>query len=238
MSGSHLEPMPLSQRLLDANRDAWDAMQAHRFVQDIEADRLPAEVFERYLVFEHRFVETAVLIFGHAMLKAPGIAQRRWLIGVLHALSTEQLSAFDRFFAALGVVPAAADEMLPAAVQAFDHGMLEMAEEGGYCDVLAVMLAAEWMYATWCSRAHAAPISSPELRRWVALHAEPGFLDQAAWLRAELDACAMDEDGVARLSARFRRALELEIAFHDAAYDAAWPVRRRTFVGEADRACA
>ena len=216
----------LAQRLLDANRDVWDAMQAHRFVRDIEADRLPAEVFERYLVFEHRFVETAILIFGHAMLKAPAIAQRHRLIRVLHALSTEQLPAFAGFFAALGIVPAGVAEVLPTAVRAFDRGMLQMAGEGGYCDVVAIMLAAEWMYATWCGRAYAVPITPPELRRWVALHAEPGFLDQVAWLRAEIDACAVDEDGAARLSARFRRALELEAAFHDAAYDASWPVRR------------
>ena len=220
MSGS------LSQRLLDANRDVWDTMQAHRFVRDIEADRLPTAVFERYLVFEHRFVETAILIFGHAMLKAPGIVQRHRLILMLHALSTEQLPAFASFFAALGVAPADVDEALPKAVQAFDRGMLRMAEEGDYCDVAAIMLAAEWMYATWCGRARAAPISSPELRRWVALHAEPGFLDQVAWLRAAVDSCAADENGAAQLSDRFRRALELEIAFHEAAYDAAWPVRR------------
>ena len=220
MSGS------LSQRLLDDNRDVWDAMQAHGFVRDIEADRLPAAVFERYLVFEHRFVETAILIFGHAMLKAPGIAQRHRLIGVLHALSTEQLALFDRVFAALGIAPAAPGQALPTAVGAFDQGMLRMAEEGSYCDVVAIMLAAEWMYATWCARADAAPISSPEMRRWVALHAEPGFLGQVAWLRAEIDACVVDADATARLSAGFRRALELEIAFHGAAYDASWPVRR------------
>ena len=227
----------LSLRLLDANRDVWETMQAHRFVQDIEADRLPAAVFERYLVFEHRFVETAILIFGHALLKAPGTAQRYHLVDVLHALSTEQLPAFKSFFAALGVAPAGADEALPTAVQAFDRGMLRMAENGGYCDVVAIMLAAEWMYATWCGRVHAAPITSPELRRWVALHTEPGFHDQVAWLRAEMDACVVDEADAARLPATFRRVLELEIAFHEAAY-ASWPVRRRTFVDKAGDAHA
>ncbi len=217
----------LSQRLLSANQDVWDAMQAHRFVRDVEADRLPAEAFARYLTFERRFVETAILIFGHALVKAPGADQRRRLIGVLHALSTEQLPAFDRFFGALGIAPAGADAALPMAVREFDRGMLAMAEEGAYADVIAIMLAAEWMYATWCGRAKArdAPIASPELRRWVALHAESGFLGQVAWLRAEIDACAGSD--VARLSARFGRALELEIAFHEAAYDDAWPVRSR-----------
>lgn len=212
----------VSQRLLAANRDVWEAMQAHRFVCDIEQDRLPDDVFARYLVFEHRFVETAILIFGHAMMKAPGIAQRRWLIGVLHALSTAQLTSFEAAFAALGVRAAPPGAALPPAVVAFDRGMLRMAEDGDFDAVLTIMLAAEWMYATWCGRAADRPISSPELRRWVMLHAAPDFLAQAAWLRAQIDATIPDAAAFARMSALFRRALELEIGFHDAAYDTSW----------------
>jgi thiaminase (transcriptional activator TenA) len=219
MSGS------LSERLVRANRDVWDAMQEHQFVQDVESDRMTTAVFERYLVFEHRFVETAVLIVGQAMLKAPGTEQRHRWIAVLHALSNEQLPAFAEFFASLGIEPAGT-AALPASVEAFDRGMLSMAQSGDYADALAIMLAAEWMYATWCSRARTAAITIPELQRWVALHAEPGFLDQVAWLRAEIDALPAGDAHFDRLSARFRRALALEIAFHDAPYEP-WPVRRR-----------
>jgi thiaminase/transcriptional activator TenA len=38
------------------NADVWEAMQQHRFVSDIIADRLAPDVFRRYLVFEHGFV--------------------------------------------------------------------------------------------------------------------------------------------------------------------------------------
>ncbi len=82
------------------------------------------------------------------------------------------------------------------------------------------MLAAEWMYATLCGRANAAAISSIELQRWEALPATPEFLDQAAWLRAEVDTAPSDQRE--RLSALFRRALLLEIAFHEAPYDTGW----------------
>jgi hypothetical protein len=58
------------------NADVWEAMQQHRFVSDIIADRLAPDVFRRYLVFEHGFVEAAILIFGHAMLKAPACGCR------------------------------------------------------------------------------------------------------------------------------------------------------------------
>jgi thiaminase/transcriptional activator TenA len=47
-------------------------MQTHRFVQDIEADALPREVLGRYVVSENNSVETAILIVGDALPKAPG----------------------------------------------------------------------------------------------------------------------------------------------------------------------
>ncbi len=204
--------------LLAAARDEWEAMQAHRFVTDIEADRLPAAVFRRYLCFERDFVETALLIFGHALVKAPGLAERRWLAGVLHALADEQLAYFD---AVLGPAEAElAPVGSPPAVTAFREGMLAIAIEGTYAEIIAAMLAAEWMYATWCVRAAAGRLSDPALRRWVGLHAEPAFLAQVAWLKAQIDALAAGMDTEARDRARacFRLALTLEIGFHASAY--------------------
>ena len=208
-------------RLQKENKEVWDAMQQHRFVADILADRLDPDVFRRYLVFEQGFVETAILIFGHAMLKAPAFAQRRRLISVLHSLAEDQLTYFAGVFRALDMSPALAADLAPAAVQRFDGGMLAIAKSGSYADILAIMLAAEWMYGTWCLRAANVEIAGAELRRWVALHAERGFLDQIDWMIDEInrEATALDDAGRDRLSALFREALQLEIAFHDAAYE-------------------
>ncbi len=209
------------------NAEPWEAMQAHRFVRDIIGGHLDPQVFRRYLIFEHGFVETAILIFGHAMLKAPGFAQRRRLIAVLHALAEEQLGYFAQVFAALGLAPSQAGRPFPDAVRRFDGGMLKIAESGAYAEILAIMLAAEWMYASWCLRAAEAEGGEEELRRWVSLHAEPPFLDGVAWLMREIDreAAALDEAGRRRLSDLFGDALRLEIAFHAAAYED-WPIPR------------
>lgn len=211
----------LSERLRDANRDAWAAMQRHRFVCEIEADALPADVFHRYLRYEHRFVAISILIFGHALLQAPDMAARRFLCGVLHGLGGEQLDYFDRVFASLGLVPHGPEEKLPDAVVALDRGMLTVAERGAYLDTLTIMLAAEWMYATWCGRAHRRQPSYPPLADWVRLHAEPAFLAQADWLRAQIDAAAAQVDATTfkHLVDLFDQTLRLEIDFHAAAYE-------------------
>ena len=213
----------LSHRLRAANLALWDHMQAHRFVRDIEADSLPREVFARYVVHERAFVETAILIFGHAMLKAPDFTARRRLCGVLHGLSGEQLDYFDRVFASLGTALPDPTMRPPQSVTAFDRYMLDVAETGSYLDILAVMLAAEWMYATWCKRACQRPISDPDIADWVRLHAAPEFLAQADWLRNNVDAAGTGVDATMfqHLSELFGTTLRLEIDFHTAPYEVA-----------------
>lgn len=213
--------IPLSDQILADNQDVWEAMQAHRFVRDIEEDRLDPAVFRRYLAYENAFVETAILIFGYAMVKAPGLDEQRWLIGVLKALSEEQIAYFRRAFDELGMPPAEwRDITMPGPVASFRDGMLAIAAHGPYVDGIAAMFAAEWMYWTWCRRAAARTISDPVLRRWVDLHAHEDFADQARWLRRQIDAAGaeMGERSRRHLSGIFRRALELEIDFHTAAY--------------------
>ncbi len=212
--------VPFHETLRCRASGPWEMMQAHRFVRDIEADRLPRAVFLRYLSFERAFVETALLVFGHALLKAPDLTRRCVLIGVLHGLAEEQLPYFQGAFRKLNATPLP-DADFPSAVSRFRDGVLAIAEQEAYEAILAAMLGAEWMYATWCSRSVHRPISDAELRRWVALHTEERFLRGVGWLKSELDAAApkLDRAAVARASECFRRTLELEIDFHSAAYE-------------------
>lgn len=209
----------LSARMLRDNAVVFKAMVGHRFVADIRDGTLPAAAFDRYLVYEGAFVETAISIFALAVAKADTIAQRRWLIGVLDALANEQIAYFERTFAARGIDPAAFDADAPA-VADFKDGMLGIAREGGFLDIVAAMFAAEWMYWTWSSRIDPGTIADPLLREWVALHRADTFAAQARWLRDQLDAAGagLDEVEKARLSRIFGRVQDLEIAFHDAPY--------------------
>ena len=209
----------LSGRILRDNEAVFEAMVNHRFTTDIENGRLPAEVFDRYLVYEGAFVDTAISIFALATARAATIGQKRWLIGVLDALANRQIAYFEHTLAARGIEPGRFDLAEPR-VEAFRAGMRDIAEKGSFLDIAVAMFAAEWMYWTWSRRVAAAPIADPLVREWVAMHADDAFAAQAQWLRDEIDAAdaVLDETERARLSRVFGRAQELEIAFHDAAY--------------------
>lgn len=209
----------LSEQILRENKVVFDAMVGHRFVEDIKADRMPKEVFERYLVFEGAFVDTAISIFALAASKAGTIAQKRWLIGVLDVLANQQIAYFEKTFAERGLDPVVVDTSIPE-VAAFRDGMLAISRDGGYLDTVAAMFAAEWMYWTWSIEAARHPMSDPLLKEWVDLHAHEDFAAQALWLKAELDVAGegMSPEERSRLSGIFGHAQALEITFHDAPY--------------------
>lgn len=209
----------LTEQILRENAKVLDAMLGHRFIEDIKANRLDRHVFERYLVFEGAFVDTAISIFAFAVAKADTIAQKRWLIAALDALANQQIAYFEKTFAARGIDPRDFNLSVPE-VAAFREGMLAIARDGGFLDTVSAMFAAEWMYWTWSKEAATLEISDPLLKEWIELHAHPDFAAQALWLKAELDQAGhqMSETERSRLSSIFGQAQALEIDFHDAPY--------------------
>lgn len=210
---------PLSDRMLTEEAASFEAMLGHPFVRDLAADRLPDRAFDRYLLIEGAFVETAIAIFGYAVAKATDLGDRRKLIGTLEALAHGQMDYFAEAMARRGLVPDPALQADPRVV-AFRDGMLAIARDGSLARILTAMFAAEWMYWTWCHAHRDAPLRDPMRRDWIALHAAADFSRQAHWLRARVDALGRDLVPAAQddLVALFGHVQRLEIAFHDVAW--------------------
>lgn len=210
--------------LKEGAADQWRRMQEHRFVVAVEEDRLPDEVLRRYLINEYAFVETAISIFGYALVRAPDMRARRELSRMISALVNDQVPYFSNAFAVLGMAESEwRGASLPPKASMLRDGMLGYAAHGSFGEVMTAMLAAEWTYHTWCSRAERRAISNPALKDWVRLHVEPAFATQAAWLRTIVDevCAAAGEEQRKRFADVFATALELEIHFHDAPFEAA-----------------
>jgi thiaminase/transcriptional activator TenA len=203
------------------NQAVWQTMVAHRFCREMAADELPQAAFLRYLRFEHAFVRAAISIFAYALAKAPTAGDQDHLVRVLNALAGEQEDYFRRAFTRLGVDPEPLSlAVLPKAARALHDGVLAIAERGSFAEILSAMLAAEWMYLTWCEQAHA---ESPRLEAaadWIRLHVEPGFRGQVAWLQQRLEQLgpSLSPTLQDRCAEHFGRVLALEIAFHEAPY--------------------
>jgi thiaminase (transcriptional activator TenA) len=212
-----------SEQMRDKARGTWDAILGHRFFREVATDAIDDRVFARYLRIEYGFVDTAARVLGYAVAKAPAFQERRRLGHGLYGLVTDQEQFFIDAFARMGAPVNERTGLEPQGLALPLHALfLEVAETEGYEEILACVLAAEWMYLTWCSAANRSPSSRHYVRDWTALHAGGAFADHVAWVRSEIDdrGPALAASRQARLAALFEQALEAEIAFHDAAYAA------------------
>ncbi len=201
---------------------AWTDATEHRFVEELAAGTVAEDVFRRYLVQDYAFVTTLADLVGHAAGEAPSVEGKRELAGFLRTLTDEEDDYFERSFDALSVPEA--DRTSPsktATTEAFEDLLARGAHEGGYAESLSALLAVEWVYCTWgVASAHASP-DRFYLTEWVDLHSVPAFESFVAWLRTELDreGPTLSPRREERVARHFRRAVDLEVAFFDAAYE-------------------
>lgn len=206
--------MRTAEALRNRHATALNGFLQHDFFAKVADGSLDSSARNRYFVYEHRFVEQAVVVLGHVLTKAPTTAARKHIVDMLHGLVTEQTSLFDTIFATIGPQP----QNMPPAVDDFCEGMTTIAREGSYERGLAAMLAAEWTYSEVSKRLAKANIQDQLLRDWFDLHTRPGFLAGVAWLEAELD-CAQEPligTQFDSISQAFFLAINLEIEFHNA----------------------
>ena len=199
----------------------WDNMINHRFTSDMAANTLPEDVFKRYLYCEHAFVRSAITIFSYALAKAPSAGDQDRLVSIVYTLATEQDKYFRETFRTMGVkyIPLTPSSFKGKAALLRD-GAVGIAESCSFLEIISAMLAAEWMYLTWCKKA-AIGNATGVRKSWIVLHVTASFRDQVNWMIHRVNELGMIapaemQEACAR---HFSNMLEWEIAFHDAPYD-------------------
>jgi len=200
----------------------WEAATRHPFCAELAAGTLPRAKMAWYLVQDYSFIDGFVRLAASAIAHAPSLPDRIPLAQFLGVITGPENTYFQRSFEALGVAEAdrTAPDLAPATL-GFRALMDEAASSGEYAQMVAVLSVAEWSYLTW-----ATPFAPPRadlpfyFAEWIDLHAGAGFEGVVAYLRGQLDKAwkAADEAGRARAADAFIRAVALERAFFDAAY--------------------
>ncbi|WP_255494117.1 TenA family protein [Halarchaeum sp. CBA1220] len=206
---------------VEALRDAsaWDAAVRHEFVGGLADGTLDAAVFRDYLERDYAFVETLASHVGHAVADAPTMAAKRRFSEFLATVVGPEDDYFERAFDALpGPALADADPDAGDVGAAFADCFAHAAATGGYAETLAVLCPVEWVYLEWASAVEDPP-EPFHYRRWVEMHANAAFREFVTWLRAELERELerVSARRAARVERLFVRAVDLEVAFFDAA---------------------
>jgi thiaminase/transcriptional activator TenA len=218
---AHDDPR-FSEWLRSTAEPSWTEATEHQFVAELGAGTVDDAVFARYLVQDYAFVTTLADLVGYAAGDAPTTRAKNRLAGFLGTLTSEEDDYFERAFDALSIPPRSrtAPEKTETTA-AFEDLLLRAAHEGGYAESLSALLAVEWVYCEW-GTAHAdADLDRFYHAEWIDLHAVPAFVSFVDWLRDQLDEAGPDLSPrrEARVARHFRRAVDLEVAFFDAAYE-------------------
>lgn len=212
--------MSFSAQLREATRPTWDAAIGHRFVDELWTGSMPREVLTRYLVQDHQFVDAFVALMGAAVAGADRAAPRVRLARQLGLVAGPENDFFSRSLSALGVPDADRIEPELLAPTVGFRDLMDEARVARYPDALAVLLVAEWLYLDWATRPGSGVPADPIHAEWIELHRGPDFESWVAFLRSEFDRVgeALSPPRRDDVAALFVRAVDLELAFFDAAY--------------------
>jgi thiaminase/transcriptional activator TenA len=211
-------PERFTDTLRAASEPAWSQAVGHRFVAELFTGAVPDAVMARYLVQDHRFLDSFLLLLGAALASADTFEARLRFGRFIGVMAGEENTYFLRAFEALGVTEArrAADPDAHATM-GFKAIMREAAGIRSYAAALSVLAVAEWLYLDWASDAPQQLPHNFVHAEWITLHNNPHFRDFVDFLRADLDRVG---PGQAENQCHdfFGRAVALELAFFEAAY--------------------
>jgi len=211
----------MSERFTDTRRTesepAWSHAVEHRFVNELFTGAVLGAVMARYLIQDHRFLDSFLVLLGAALAGADTFAARLRFGRFTGMVSSEENTYFLRAFEVLGVPEERrAAEPDTEATAGFKAIMREAAETRTYAAALSVLVVTEWLYLDWASRAPRPLPATFVHSEWITLHNNPTLSDFVDFLRAELDRIGPGQAELCRDF--FGRTVSLELAFSDAAY--------------------
>src|ERR1700724_3083490 len=196
----------MSERFTEALRAAsepgWSRAVEHRFVKELFTGAVLDAVMARYLIQDHRFLDSFLLLLGAALAAADTFEARLCFLRAFQALGvTEERRAADP------------DTQATAGFKAI---MREAAETRSYAAALSVLVVTEWLYLDWASREPRPLPANFVHAEWIMLHDSPSLRAFVDFLRAELDRVGPAQTDLCRDF--FGRAVALELSFFEAAY--------------------
>jgi thiaminase (transcriptional activator TenA) len=195
----------------------WSDAVGHRFVKELFAGAVADAVMARYLIQDHRFLDSFLTLLGAALASADTFEARLCFGRFIGMVSGEENTYFLRAFEALGVTGdrrAADPDAQPTT--GFKAIMREAADTRSYAAALSVLVVAEWLYLDWASHAPKPLADNFVHAEWITLHDNPDFRGFVDFLRAELDRVGPAHADLCRDF--FHRAVAVELSFFEAAY--------------------
>lgn len=205
--------MSLSADLWAANADLAAEALAHPFVGGIGDGTLSRDRFAGYVAQDAFFLESFARAYAVGVVHSSDRVTLDIFADLLAGVR-EELALHDGYASRWGI-DLVGVEPLPATL-AYTEFLLSTAFLGGITLTTAAMAPCMRLYAHLGRSL--SPESAGDYAEWVTTYADPGFEELAATLERLLDQHAAD---VPAVRTAYRRAMQLEVGFFDAAWRAA-----------------
>jgi thiaminase (transcriptional activator TenA) len=133
-------PERFTETMCVASEAGWSHAVQHRFVNELFSGAVPDAVMARYLIQDHRFLDSFLVLLGAAFASADTFAARLRFGRFIGMVSAEENTYFLRAFEALGVTETrrAADPDTQPTI-GFKAIMREAADTRSYAAALSVL---------------------------------------------------------------------------------------------------
>ncbi len=202
--------MSLAAELWTANADLAAEALAHPFVTGVGDGTLPRAVFAGYVAQDAFFLESFARAYAVGIAHSPDRATLDTFADLLAGVR-EELALHAGYAARWGIALVGV-EPLPATL-AYTDFLLSTAFLGGITLTAAAMTPCVRLYAH-LGRSLSAETAG-DYAEWVTTYADPGFEELAVTLERLLDQHASD---VPAVRTAYRRAMQLEVGFFEAAW--------------------
>jgi len=140
-AGTNIMPEHFTETLRVASEPGWSQAVGHRFVKELFTGAIPDAVMARYLIQDHRFLDSFLTLLGAALATADTFEARLRFGRFIGLMSGEENTYFLRAFEALGVTEdrrATDPDTQPTA--GFKAIMREAAQTRSYAAALSVLV--------------------------------------------------------------------------------------------------
>ncbi len=213
---------PFTVWLRERSEPEWTAAVHHPFTKELSREELDQKRFRTYLVQDLDFVDVLVRAFGYLIGQAESMETRSRVAQFLAMVTSDENDYFERSLEALDADPKQLEDSERNRTNAeFQTFLMETAQSGILEQTLAVLLAAEWVYAAWAEEVSDADPEAFYFREWIELHHNPAFNEFVDYLRSRMDELGpeLSPEEQEAVAERFSEAVRFEVDFFDAVYE-------------------
>ena len=200
----------------------WEEIFRHPFVKGIGDGTLPRDRFEFYLKQDYVYLIDFSRVFALAGAKSRTLSDMGTFAALLHATLNTEMELHRKTCAAFGI---GAEELATTrkspVTSAYTDLLVRTAYEGGFSDILAVLLPCACGYAEIGKRLKAEGLPEDRYYRdWIDTYASPEFQGFADWLIGRMNEEAADAP--ARRREEWHRLYEASARYECLFFDMSW----------------